>query len=273
MGFAQIQVATNGIKFAKDPEFLKAAVQAGMNTIYLQFDGLRDDIYMASRGVPLLETKLKVIENVRKMERPPSIVLVPTVVKNINDDQVGEIFKFALKNIDVIRGINFQPVAFTGRIDQEERSQHRYTLPDLVKDLEKQTNGQITKDDFYPVPTVVPISTLASALLEQSKVTFTTHPHCGLATYLFVKDENNVVPLTRFVEVEPLFKELYELSVKAERSKVKFPSKVKALNILKKHIIKEKVPDGLSTTKFLQMMSDGVQRLLEGEAWPSSPGT
>ena len=255
MGFPQIMVATNGIKFAKDPEFLKAAVQAGLNTIYLQFDGLRDDIYMASRGAPLLEMKLKVIENVRKLERPPSIVLVPTVVKNINDDQVGEIFKFALKNVDVVRGINFQPVAFTGRIDQEERSQHRYTLPDLVKDLESQTDGQITKEDFYPVPAIVPMSTLASALMEQSKVSFTAHPHCGLATYVFVKDVNNVVPLTRFVEVEPLFKELYELSVKAERSTVKFPSKVKALSILKKHIIKDKVPDGLSTTKFLQMMN------------------
>jgi uncharacterized radical SAM superfamily Fe-S cluster-containing enzyme len=254
MGFPQIMAATNGIKFAKDPEFLKAAVQAGMNTIYLQFDGLRDDVYKVSRGVPLLETKLKVVENVRKIERPPSVVLVPTVVKNINDDQVGEIFKFALKNVEVVRGINFQPVAFTGRIDQEERSKHRYTLPDLVKDLESQTDGQITRDDFYPVPAVVPISTVISALLEQSKVTLTAHPHCGMATYVFVKDENNVVPLTRFVEVEPLFRELYELSGKAERSKVKFPSKVKALNILKKHIIKEKVPDGLSTTNFLQMM-------------------
>ncbi len=254
MGFPQIMAATNGIKFAKDPEFLKAAVQAGLNTIYLQFDGLRDDIYKASRGAPLLETKLKVVENVQNIERPPSVVLVPTVVKNINDDQVGEIVKFALKNIDVVRGINFQPVAFTGRIDQEERSKHRYTLSDLVKDLENQTDGQITRDDFYPVPAVVPVSTLISTLLEQSKVTLTAHPHCGMATYVFVKDENNVVPLTRFVEVEPLFRELYELSAEAERSKVKFPSKVKALSIIKKHIIKEKVPDGLSTTKLLQMM-------------------
>jgi hypothetical protein len=254
LGFAQVQVATNGIKFAKDPEFLQQATSAGMNTIYLQFDGLREDIYIAARGVPLLQTKLKVIENLRKMERHPSLVLVPTIVKGINDDQVGEIFKFAVRNIDVIRGINFQPVAFTGRIDQESRAKQRYTLPDLVNDLAKQTNGQVTKDDFYPVPTVVPMSTLVSALLEQSKVTFTTHPHCGLATYLFVKDENNIVPLTRFVEVEPMFEELYDLSVKAQNSRIKFPSKVKALNILKKHIIKEKVPEGLSTTKFLQMM-------------------
>jgi hypothetical protein len=254
LGFAQIQVATNGIRFAKEPEFLQEATSAGMNTIYLQFDGLKEEIYMAARGVPLLQTKLKVVENLRNMERHPSLVLVPTVVKGINDDQVGEILKYALRNIDVVRGINFQPVAFTGRIDQEARTRQRYTLPDLVNDLCAQTNGQVTKEDFYPVPTVVPMSTLVSALLEQSKVTFTTHPHCGVATYLFVKDENTVVPLTRFVEVEPMFEELYDLSVKAEKSRVKFPSKVKALNILKKHIIKEKVPEGLSTTKFLQMM-------------------
>ncbi|MEM0448606.1 MAG: radical SAM protein [Methanomassiliicoccales archaeon] len=271
MNFAQIQVATNGIRFAREPEFLEKAARAGMNTIYLQFDGIKDDIYVASRGVPLWEVKKKVIENVRKMERPPSIVLVPTVVKGINDNMVGDIFRFALKNMDVVRGINFQPVAFTGRIDQEERAKMRYTLPDLITDLEKQTNGQLRKDDFFPVPTVVPISTLASALLEQNKVTFTTHPHCGMATYLFVKSENEVVPLTRFVKVEPLFKELYDLSLKAEKAKLKLPSKVKALNILKKHMIEENIPDGLSTTQFLKMigtvLSDSSKQALAKFSW------
>ena len=50
LGFAQIQVATNGIKFAEDLEFLKASAEAGLNTIYLQFDGLNDEIYMMARG-------------------------------------------------------------------------------------------------------------------------------------------------------------------------------------------------------------------------------
>jgi len=270
LGFAQIQVATNGIRFAKEPEFLRKSTEAGLNTIYLQFDGLNDDIYMASRGVPMVETKMKVIENLRRMEKHPSVVLVPTVVKGINDDQVGEIFKFALRNIDVVRGINFQPVAFTGRIDQESRAKQRYTLPDLVKDLEKQT-GILKKEDFFPVPTVVPVSTLITALLEDAKVTFTTHPHCGLATYVFVKDENTVVPLTRFVDVEPLFKELYDLSIKADKSKVKFPSKVKALSILKKHIDKDKVPEGLSTTQFLELLStvfsDSSKQALAKFSW------
>jgi uncharacterized radical SAM superfamily Fe-S cluster-containing enzyme len=253
LGISQIQVATNGIRFANEPEFLKECVDAGLNTLYLQFDGLRDDIYLKSRGRALLATKLKVIENVRKLEKKPSVVLVPTVVKGINNDQVGEILKFAMANIDVVRGINYQPVAFTGRIDQEERAKQRYTLPDLANDLIAQTTF-LTKDDFYPVPSVVPISTLASALLGESKVTFTAHPHCGLASYLFVQGDT-VVPLTRFVDVEPLFKDLYELSERAEKSKVKFPMKAKAFSILRKHIIKERTPPGLELLKFIQLLN------------------
>ncbi|MDD1767877.1 MAG: radical SAM protein [Methanomassiliicoccales archaeon] len=253
LGFAQIQIATNGIKIANEEGFIEKATEAGLNTIYLQFDGLKEDIYVSTRGKPLLETKMRAIEKVRKLEKHPSIVLVPTVVKGVNDDQVGPILKFAVENSDVIRGVNFQPVAFTGRISREEIQKHRYTLTDLVHDVEKQT-GFATKEDWYPVPTVVPISTLVSALVDQPKVTFTSHPHCGLATYLFVQDGNKVVPLTRFVDVEPLFAELYKLSEKTEKSKVKFPAKVKALNILRKYIHKDKAPEGLDLVKFLRMM-------------------
>ncbi len=255
MGFAQVQIATNGLRLAQEEGFAQKCADAGLNTIYLQFDGLNDEIYKQSRGRSLLDVKLKAIENVRKVEgKRSSIVLVPTVVKGLNDDQVGPIFKFALKNNDVIRGINFQPVAFTGRISMEEREQNRYTLPDLVHDIDEQT-GLIKKEDWYPVPTVVPISTLVSALLDEAKVTFTAHPHCGLATYLFVKDENTVVPLTRFLDVEPLFAELFELSKKAEKAKVKTPSKVKALAVLRRHIKRDQLPEGLNTTKFLRLMS------------------
>jgi uncharacterized radical SAM superfamily Fe-S cluster-containing enzyme len=255
MGFAQIQVATNGIVFAHDFETLKAAAEAGMNTIYLQFDGLREDIYMISRGRKMLDIKMKVVENVRKMEKAPSIVLVPTMVRGVNDDQIGPIFNFALENSDVIRGINFQPVAFTGRINKDELAKQRYTLTDLATDLEKQTDGQIKRSDWYPVPTVVPISTLTTAVLDEPKVTFTTHPHCGLATYLFVQDKDHVVPLTRFVDVEPLFKELFELSKKAERSRIKLPSKMKAFSLLKKYLDEDKMPEGLDTMSFLRLLS------------------
>lgn len=184
LGFAQVQVATNGLSFANDFQLLKDAVDAGLNTIYLSFDGITDDIYLQARNRKMFDVKLKLLDNLRKLEKAPSVVLVPTLVKGINNHQVGDILNFAFDNSDVVRGVNFQPVAFTGRIDNQERVENRYTLTDMIKDVETQT-GYATRDDWYPVPVVAPISKFVSAILDENKVTFTTHPHCGVATYLF----------------------------------------------------------------------------------------
>src|SRR3972149_5472323 len=60
-----------------------------------------------------------------------------------------------IRNRDVVKGVNFQPVSLTGRIPEEDRRKLRYTLSDLAYDLEEQT-GYLTRDDWYPVPFGVP---------------------------------------------------------------------------------------------------------------------
>lgn len=254
MGFAQVQVATNGIEFARSLEFCQRATDAGLNTLYLQFDGLRGDIYKRARGADLLDTKMKVVENFRRIDHHPSIVLVPTVVKGVNDDQVWPILHYALQNMDVIRGVNFQPVAFTGRITNEELEKGRYTLPDLAKDMEKQSGGKIRTSDWYPVPTVAAVSELWTAIWGDPKVTLTTHVHCGIATYMFVKDPDNVIPVTRFVDVEPLFTEMYGLAKRGEKKRIKALTKVRAYNLFKKYLRKDELPDGMSTIDFLKSL-------------------
>lgn len=256
--FAQVQVATNGIKFAKDYEFLKASKLAGLNTIYLQFDGLTDEIYLRSRGRKMMAVKLGVIENCRKLKeegiKSPSIVLVPVVGKGMNDDIIGDIIKFAFDNSDVIRGVNFQPIAFTGRVTNEEVASGRFTLPDLVEAVEKQT-GFAKKEDWYPVPVVAPISSFASIILGETKVTFTTHPHCGIATYLFQDDKGNVTPFPRFVDVEKFSKGLFKIDMKAEKSRFKKYYLLKLLKLLNNCTDESKMPEGLSKQSFVDMIS------------------
>ncbi len=210
LGFVQVQIATNGIKLAGDPGYAQRCVDSGLHTVYLQFDGLKEENYIAARGKPLLEVKKKAIENCRGTSpRPLATVLVPTIVKTINDDQVGDILDFAVKNNDVIRGVNYQPVAFTGRINQEEREKQRYTLSDLAIGLEEQTD-YLNRNDFYPVPFVTPISQMVSVLKNDPKVAFTSHPHCGLASYLVIDDDGNVTPITEYVDVEGLMGRMLE---------------------------------------------------------------
>ena len=106
--FTQIQIATNGIKFALDPDFAFQAGEAGLNTVYLQFDGLDDSIYRKTRGRNLIDLKFKTIDNLAKAQI--RTVLVPTIVKGLNDKHIGQILKYALNNVDKIAGAYLFPV-------------------------------------------------------------------------------------------------------------------------------------------------------------------
>ncbi|MFQ6071163.1 MAG: tetraether lipid synthase Tes [Methanosarcinales archaeon] len=209
-GFPQIQLATNGIRLSRDLELCKKLFKAGLKTIYLQFDGVTKEPYEITRGYNALPVKLKAIENIRK-SGIKSIALVPTLIKGVNDHQVGDIIKFTSKNIDVIKGVNFQPVSFAGRIDRKERELRRITIPDLLKLIEEQTDHQITREDLYPVPFVTPISHFISANKKEIQVEFTVHPHCGAGTYVFV-DKGKFIPITRFIDVEGLMETLNEMA-------------------------------------------------------------
>ncbi len=120
---------------------------------------------------------------------------------------MGDIVRFASKNLDIIRGVNFQPVSFTGRIDAEERAKKRITIPDFIALLEEQMDNEITRDDFYPVPFIIPISQLIAAQSEKIQPVFTVHPCCGAATYVY-SFNNHLIPLTRFIDVEGLMERI-----------------------------------------------------------------
>jgi len=218
LGFHHLEVNTNGIRLAQSVEYCRGLLEAGASTIYLQFDGLTSDVYKFTRGADLLETKMKAIQNCR--EAGLSIVLVVTLIKGVNDDQLGDIIRFAIDNFDIVRCVNVQPVSICGRIPADEREKMRITIPDFMRLVEEQTEGKIKVSDFYPVPTVVPISRAISALRGKDYVEFTTHPHCGMATYAFVED-GNLIPINRYGNVDKFIKTLEKVYEDASKGKTK----------------------------------------------------
>jgi len=202
LGFLNVQVNTNGIKLAQSPDYGRILRDAGMDTVYLQFDGLTPDVYQFTRGRDLVETKMKAIENCRRAGLR-SVVLVVTLVKGVNDHQLGDIIRFAAANFDVIRCINVQPISFAGRVPKDQLKERRLTLPDFTAAVERQTGGTIRAADFYPVPSVVPVSQAAGLMTGERYPEFTAHPHCGLATYFFL-NKGTIVPINRTVDVEKI---------------------------------------------------------------------
>jgi uncharacterized radical SAM superfamily Fe-S cluster-containing enzyme len=250
LGFPHLQVATNGVVMARSVEFCHDLKEAGLHTVYLQFDGVTEEPYKILRGYSALKTKLKAIENCRR-GGIKSVVLVPTLMKGVNDDQIGEMVRFAAKNLDIIRGLNAQPIAFEGRVDESERKKGRITIPDFINLLEEQTGGEIPKESFYPIPFVLPVSYFVEAWKRVPQIEFTVHPHCGAATYVFV-ERGRFIPITEFIDVEGFIEFAKEAAEEMNKSKI---GKLKALagliSALRKFIDKDKAPEGIDSLMLL----------------------
>ena len=267
MGFSHIQAATNGLTLA-DPEFARQCAQAGLHTIYLQFDGVGDEVYRAVRGRSLWTQKLSCIENCRQAEI--KVCLVPTIIKGTNDDQVAKIMQFAIDNIDAVSGISYQPVCFTGRIDQQQREQQRYTLGDLAHDISKALENCQVYRDFYPLSIVKPLSSLLQAAQKAPKITCNCHPDCSLGTYLLVSPKGQAYPFPLVFDIEGLFAEMNSLAKRlAAKPRINWLDKLAIYRLFRRHFRKESSPPDLSVRKFIQaligMVDKGKGRGLAGQ--------
>jgi uncharacterized radical SAM superfamily Fe-S cluster-containing enzyme len=202
-GFAQVQVASNGLRFAKEPDFARRCANAGLHVVYLQFDGTDDAIHLKTRGAKLFEMKQRAIENIGRAGI--WVCLVPTIAKGVNDHHVGNIFRFAIEHADTITAIAWQPVSFTGRFDYAERLRQRYTLADLAEGLEQQTGVLLKWRDWYPYSFVAPFARLVKALTERPANPMNCHEHCGMATYVVVNTRTRqLATLPQLLDVEPV---------------------------------------------------------------------
>jgi hypothetical protein len=215
-----ILLATNGMRMSKDPELVRKLKKAGLNIVYLQFDGLTDAPYEKLRGAKLLPHKLRLVELCRKHDI--EIILVPTLQGEINDNEVGAIIKFAAKNVDIIRGIVFQPMSFTGRTPEHVSRQNRVDNSLLAQRIAEQTNGMISEDDLFPVSVMVPPLKVMNTFLDKVWPPFTPTPYCGLWNWILVSKRGNhmFTPLNHFLNFDAFMSDLTALDKQIESGKV-----------------------------------------------------
>ena len=222
VGYFCVQCATNGIRFAQDREFVRNAKRAGLRLAYLQFDGIGEDANAHRKVGNLFEVKLRAIENLHA--EGIDVVLVVTVVRGVNDDQVGRVVRFAIDNADKITVVAFQPVSFTGRdedISDEERRAKRYTLSHLAHDLSAQLGATQPLRDWFPLSAMGPFGDLTDLLQAERSdwgaLQCGCHPNCGIGTALLVhKRTKQMVPLAQVLDVEGLLADIQEITDAAQ---------------------------------------------------------
>jgi tetraether lipid synthase len=217
-GFFAVQAATNGIRFAQEPEFAHAAKEAGLRMAYLQFDGVTNQANSHRKVGNLFDVKLKAIEHLAAADI--DVILVTTLVNGVNNDQVGPILEFAVENADKITVVSFQPVSFTGRdedISDEDRERQRYTLSHLAHDVKDQLGVTEPMRDWFPLSALGPFSDMVDLMQgkdsEWGSMKCGCHPNCGIGTIFFVhKKTKQMVPLCQFLDMEQLLDDVKEIT-------------------------------------------------------------
>jgi uncharacterized radical SAM superfamily Fe-S cluster-containing enzyme len=210
LGYNSVQAATNGIEFARSPEFCRQAAAAGLRFAYLQFDGIGNAANSHRKVGNLFDVKLRAIENLHSAG--VEIVPVITIINGINNEQVGRVVHFVLDNPRKISFLAFQPVSFTGRdeaITDERRHAQRYTLSHLARDVKKQTGLGEPARDWFPISFMGAFSDW-SDLIHGPRATWGTlscgcHPNCGVGMAIMVdKETKEAIPVTAFLNAERL---------------------------------------------------------------------
>lgn len=242
-GIEHVQLNTNGVSLALKPELAMTLRKAGISNLYMSFDGV------TARTNPKNHWEAPLaIDACRKAGM--GVVLVPTVIKSINDHELGDILNFARSNLDIVRAISYQPVSLTGRMKKQEREKYRITIPDCIDRLEEQTNGELTKDDWFPVPSCSPITNFVEVFTKKPQYELSIHFACGAGTYVFEdSDTRKLIPMSSFVDLPGLLEFFEEKTDELNNGTSKYIVSAKIMTKVSSFIDKKKQPTGLDMTK------------------------
>lgn len=174
----RVSVSTNGMQLLRDRDLLAYLAQRNV-VISLQFDGFEEQTHVQLRGRPLLQDKLRLIDQASRMAAPMS--LTATVVSGVNDCGAGRILDLLFERDNILSAM-FQPAAYTGQAAGIPRPVQATTIPDIIRCLDGARSGTVHMEDFSPLPC--------------------SHPACfSLAFYLRL-DDGSYVPTKRLVEID-----------------------------------------------------------------------
>lgn len=138
---------TNGLKLA-NKEFAQRIKDAGVDEVFLQFDGMDEEANKALRGRPLLKARMAALANMRELGIATSLIVV--IGRNLNEPQVGEVFRMALQpENDHIREVFFLGLRLMGSARYAGSFTDQQIMPDELIDQLCAQESAITRRDVH----------------------------------------------------------------------------------------------------------------------------
>jgi len=197
---------TNGIRIS-NYNYLKKLKNCGLEIVHLQFDGFSDKVYKKIRNRKLLNTKLKTLKNLNKLNVP--VVFETTFVRGVNETEIINILNYAVRN-SFIKAVLFRSYSHIGRKGFKKKNE--LLGEELIDILEKQTNGKISNEK----------------ILEFQKLLYVLYDlistkRCFYNQYLLINRKNtNYETINDIIDLNKINTEMYYKSDKSIFSKIKF---------------------------------------------------
>jgi 7,8-dihydro-6-hydroxymethylpterin dimethyltransferase len=154
-GFAQLEMVSNGIRLAREPEFAQKLVEWGFTSVYLQFDSTRPQDILRLRGEDLWDVRVKAVAALERAKLPSTLAV--SLYDGLNHDQVAQVIAFAWEHPASVCAVAFQAATPFGRfevqpdaaVNAEEPAARKFRMPEILDLIQQQTG--ISQDLFFPV--------------------------------------------------------------------------------------------------------------------------
>jgi uncharacterized radical SAM superfamily Fe-S cluster-containing enzyme len=144
-----VMLNTNGIRIANDPDFVAALAEMKRAfEVYLQFDALSESALRTIRGADLRRVRERALDALDAAGLSTTLVCV--VRKGVNDDEIGDVLRYA-QSRPCVRGVTFQPVQDAGRNDGFDPARDRIVLSEIRRAIIDQW-GVFGEEDMIPLP-------------------------------------------------------------------------------------------------------------------------
>lgn len=173
----RININSNGIRIAREPEFVRQLGHYPKVYVSLHFDG--------SHAASIRGIKPKLQQEALRRLCDAGIAVVPLIlgVRDINDKELGILIPALLQQSKAIKSIIVSLMAYTGSNGSRFKPNplKRLTIPDAIDSITASSGMSIHRDDFIPVPMPNPI--------------------CAAIGYFFV-DKDGIIPMIRAAGVD-----------------------------------------------------------------------
>ena len=153
-GFGQLEMVSNGIRLAREPDFAEKLVAWGFTSVYLQFDSTRPEDILKLRGEELWDVRVKATAALERVKLPSTLAV--SLYDGLNSDQIQQVIDFAWQHPGTVCAIAFQAATPFGRFEVNNGSNgdghpapRKLRMPEILQLIEEQTG--ISQDLFFPV--------------------------------------------------------------------------------------------------------------------------